>query len=140
MARVYHACTAIMGLDPLDWRYHICVSSLKDSLQQLNQARLVSTDRSKCQKRSLEPRDAADWMPHTPLLGAIELRIAALGFGWADVTATQVYTIFDIHPLFADEIVRLAATPGGLIWHFARPAVKGLVSDGCTRHRPQFTI
>jgi len=58
MARVHHAYTAIMGLDPLDWRYHICVSSLKDSLQQLNQARLVSTDRSKCQKQSLEPRDA----------------------------------------------------------------------------------
>ena len=58
MARVHHACTAIMGLDPLDWRYHICVSGLKDSLQQLNQARLVSTDRSKCQKQSLEPRDA----------------------------------------------------------------------------------
>src|SRR5467141_138768 len=56
LARVHHACTAIMGLDPLDWRYHICVSSLKDSLQQLNQARLVSTDRSKCQKQSLEPR------------------------------------------------------------------------------------
>jgi hypothetical protein len=42
------------------------------------------------------------------------------------VTATQVYTIFDIHPLFADEIVRRAATPGGLTWHFARPAVQGL--------------
>ena len=56
----------------------------------------------------------ADWTPHSPLLG------------WADVTATQVYTIFDIHPLFADEIVRRAATPGGLTWHFARPAVQGL--------------
>jgi len=68
----------------------------------------------------------ADWTPHSPLLGAIELRMAALGFGWADVTATQVYTIFDIHPLFADKIVRRAATPGGLTWHFARPAVQGL--------------
>jgi len=58
MERVHHACTAIMGRDPLDWRYHICVSSLKDSLQQLNQTRLVSTDRSKCQKQSLELRDA----------------------------------------------------------------------------------
>jgi hypothetical protein len=26
----------------------------------------------------------------------MERRIAALGFGWADVTATQVCTIFDI--------------------------------------------
>jgi hypothetical protein len=38
------------------------------------------------------------------VLGAMELRMAALGFGWADVTATQVYTIFDIHPLLADEL------------------------------------
>jgi hypothetical protein len=60
------------------------------------------------------------------VLGAMEQRMAALGFGWADVTATQVYTVFDIHPLLADEIVRRGATPGGLTWHFARPPVQGL--------------
>ena len=60
------------------------------------------------------------------VLGAMELRMAALGFGWADVTATQVYTIFDIHPLLADEFVRRRAIPGGLTWHFARPPVQGL--------------
>jgi hypothetical protein len=40
-----------------------------------------------------------------------ELRMAALGFGWADVTATQVYTIFDIHLLLADEFVCRGAIP-----------------------------
>ncbi len=60
------------------------------------------------------------------VLGAMEQRMAALGFGWADVTATQVYTIFDIHPLLADEIIRRGASPGGLTWHFARPPVQGL--------------
>jgi hypothetical protein len=30
------------------------------------------------------------------VLAAMEQRMAALGFGWADVTATQVYTVFDI--------------------------------------------
>ena len=60
------------------------------------------------------------------VLGAMELRMAALGFGWADVTATQVYTIFDIHMLLADEFVRRGAIPGGLTWHFARPPVQGL--------------
>jgi len=60
------------------------------------------------------------------VLGAMELRMAALGFGWADVTATQVYTIFDIHPLLADEFVRRGAILGGLTWHFARPPVQGL--------------
>ena len=42
------------------------------------------------------------------------------------MTATQVYTIFDIHPLLADEFVRRAAMSGGLTWHFARPPVQGL--------------
>ena len=60
------------------------------------------------------------------VLGAMERRMAALGFGWADVTATQVYTIFDIHPFLADEIVRRGAMPAGLTWHFARPPVQGL--------------
>jgi len=46
------------------------------------------------------------------VLGAMEQRMAALGFGWADVTATQVYTIFEIHPLLADEFVRRGARPG----------------------------
>ena len=52
--------------------------------------------------------------------------LAAPGPGWADVTATQVYTIFDIHPLLADEFVRRGAMSGGLAWHFARPPVQGL--------------
>jgi hypothetical protein len=62
----------------------------------------------------------------------MEQRMAALGFGWADVTATQVYTIFDIHPLLADEIVRRGASRGGLTWHFARPPVQELAGNfGC---------
>ena len=60
------------------------------------------------------------------VLGAMELRMAALGFGWADVTATQVYTICDIHLLLANEFVHRGAIPGGLTWHFARPPVQGL--------------
>ena len=60
------------------------------------------------------------------VLGAMEQRMAALGFSWADVTATQVYTIFEIHPLLADEFVRRGAMSGGLVWHFARPPVRGL--------------
>ena len=51
------------------------------------------------------------------VLGAMEQRMTALGFSWADVTATQVYTIFEIHPLLADEFVRRGAMSGGLVWH-----------------------
>jgi hypothetical protein len=42
------------------------------------------------------------------------------------VTATQLYTVHDIHPFLAAEIVRRGATHGGLTWHFARPPVVDL--------------
>jgi hypothetical protein len=60
------------------------------------------------------------------VLGEMERRLAALGFGWADTTATQVYTVHDLHPFLADEIVRRGAARSGLTWHFSRPPVRGL--------------
>jgi hypothetical protein len=60
------------------------------------------------------------------VLGEMEGRMTALGFGWADVTATQVYTVHDIHSFLADEIVRRGAARAGLTWHYARPPVQGL--------------
>jgi hypothetical protein len=60
------------------------------------------------------------------VLAAMEQRMGALGFGWQDVTATQLYTVFDIHAHFAEEYVRRGATAGGLTWHYARPPVQGL--------------
>jgi hypothetical protein len=60
------------------------------------------------------------------VLGEMERRLAALGLGWADTTATQVYTVHDLHPFLADEIVRRGAARSGLTWHFARPPVRGL--------------
>ena len=43
-----------------------------------------------------------------------------------DVAATQLYTVFDIFPALAEDIVRRGAVPGGLTWHYARPPVQGL--------------
>jgi hypothetical protein len=60
------------------------------------------------------------------VLGEMERRTASLGFRWADTTATQVYTVQDLHPFLADEIVRRGAAHSGLTWHFARPPVRGL--------------
>jgi hypothetical protein len=60
------------------------------------------------------------------VLGQLEKRLQALGFGWTDATATQVYTVHDLHPFFADEIVRRGAARSGLTWHFSRPPVIGL--------------
>lgn len=60
------------------------------------------------------------------VLAEMERRMAALGFGWADTTAAQVYTVFDFHPFLADEIVSRGAARHGLTWHFNRPPVTGL--------------
>jgi hypothetical protein len=60
------------------------------------------------------------------VLTQMERRMQALGFRWSDTTATQVYTVYDLHPFFADEIVRRGAAPAGLTWHFNRPPVTGL--------------
>jgi hypothetical protein len=63
-------------------------------------------------------REKARWV-----LGEMERRMAALGFAWPDATATQLYTVHDIHHIIADEIVGRGAARAGLTWHFCRPPV-----------------
>jgi len=58
--------------------------------------------------------------------GEMQRRLAAFGFGWADTTAVQAYTIHDFHPVIVDELVRHGAVRSGLTWHFARPPVVDL--------------
>ena len=60
------------------------------------------------------------------VLHRMEQRMAAIGAGWADTTAAHVYTVHDLYPFLADEIVRRGAAAHGLSWHFARPPVIGL--------------
>jgi hypothetical protein len=60
------------------------------------------------------------------VLGEMERRMDALGFGWSDTTAVQLYTVHDIHPFLADEIVRRGAARSGLTWHFNHPPVVDL--------------
>ena len=60
------------------------------------------------------------------VLGAMESRMAALDVGWAETTATQVYTVYDLHAFLADEIVGRGAAAHGLTWYYARPPVDGL--------------
>ena len=60
------------------------------------------------------------------MLGAMVTRLGALGFTWADTTATQVYTVYDLHPFLGSEIVRRGASRSGFTWHFARPPVQML--------------
>ena len=66
-------------------------------------------------------RTKARWV-----LGEMENRMRALGVDWSAATATQVYTVHDIHPFLGDELVRRGAMRAGVTWHFNRPPVLGL--------------
>jgi hypothetical protein len=68
------------------------------------------------------------------VLGEQERRLSALGFAWADVRATQVYTTHDIHPFVAAELVPRA---GSVEWHFCNPPVEGLAYEMDCRQVPQ---
>ncbi len=56
----------------------------------------------------------------------MERRMAALDAGWPMVTATQIYTVHDIHLTLARDIVAKGAASHGITWHFCRPPVVGL--------------
>jgi hypothetical protein len=60
------------------------------------------------------------------VLDVMQARLGAFGFDWSHTTATQVYTVYDVFPFFADEIVRRGAAHSGLTWHLNRPPVRGL--------------
>jgi hypothetical protein len=64
--------------------------------------------------------------------GEIEQRLMALGFTWADITATQVYTVHDFHPTI-DTLLRSGAARAGLSWHYARPPVVDMEFEMDTR-------
>lgn len=55
MAREHHACAVVMGLHQPGDLYDTCIRSLNKTLSELDQARLVSTDRSTCGREGLQP-------------------------------------------------------------------------------------
>jgi hypothetical protein len=60
------------------------------------------------------------------VLAEMERRIGALELRWQDPTTVQVYTVHDLYPLLADEIVARGAASRGLTWHYARAPVVDL--------------
>lgn len=60
------------------------------------------------------------------VVAEMERRLAALGFTWADALSTQAYTVHDIGPLVAEELVERGAARHGLVWHYCRPPVVNL--------------
>jgi hypothetical protein len=57
------------------------------------------------------------------VLGEMERRMRCFGSAWSDTTATQVYTIHEIHHFYSDEIVARGAARSGITWHLASPPV-----------------
>jgi hypothetical protein len=60
------------------------------------------------------------------VLGVMEARMAALGVDWGATTGVQVYTVHDLYPFLASQIVARGAARHGLTWQFCRPPVIGL--------------
>lgn len=60
------------------------------------------------------------------VLTHMETRMAPLGFGWADTTATQLHTTHDLGAFLADEVAARGAARNGLTLHFDRPPIVGL--------------
>ncbi len=67
------------------------------------------------------------------VMATMESRMAAAGVTWADTTATQIYTVFDLFPHLADGIVAKGAARHGVDWHYCRPPVVGLDYEMDTR-------
>jgi hypothetical protein len=60
------------------------------------------------------------------VLDAMQRRMAGLGVSWRNATATQVYTVHDIHAVLGKEILPRAGNGGGLTWHYCRPPIEEL--------------
>ena len=54
-AREHHACAVIMGLHQPGDLYDTCMRSLDKTLSELDQAELVSTNRTRCAQERLKP-------------------------------------------------------------------------------------
>ncbi len=66
-------------------------------------------------------REKARWV-----LAEMERRMGAFGLDWSKITATSLYTVYDVHPFLASEIAGRGAMRHALSWYFARPPVRGL--------------
>ncbi len=73
------------------------------------------------------------------VMGLMTSRLAGLGASWPQVTATQVYTIHNIHPFLGLDILSgmHEAARHGVTWHYARPPIESIEYEmdlrGCRR-------
>lgn len=57
------------------------------------------------------------------VLSEMQRRMHLLGFDWPDVTAVQVYSVHDLHPLLEELFGPLGVLGKGLSWHYNRPPI-----------------
>jgi hypothetical protein len=62
------------------------------------------------------------------ILEALNGLLSEMKLGWSEATAVNLYTVHDLHPLFATDLLPAlgAAANRGIRWHYARPPVIGL--------------
>jgi hypothetical protein len=63
-------------------------------------------------------REKAGWV-----LGEQERRLKALGVGWPETTAVQVFTVHDVFPFVVEELVRRGGKRPGIVRELCRPPV-----------------
>jgi len=56
----------------------------------------------------------------------MQARLGGLQADWRAASATQVYTVHDLHPFLGDEIIARAGNGAGVTWHYCRPPIEGL--------------
>jgi hypothetical protein len=57
------------------------------------------------------------------VIGELGRRLNLLGRGWAETSATQVYTVHEFRHVYENQIAPRISTAAGLTWHLARPPV-----------------
>ena len=62
------------------------------------------------------------------ILEALGGLLREMKLGWSEASAVNLYTVHDLHPLFATDLLPAlgAAANRGIRWHYARPPVIGL--------------
>jgi hypothetical protein len=61
------------------------------------------------------------------VLGLMDGRVRGLGVSWQEATTVNVYTIHDIHPFLASQIVpKTGNAPHGVTWHYTRPPITSI--------------
>jgi hypothetical protein len=86
---------------------------------------------------SLDPHDVVRRGESSPaailekmrfVIGLMEGRLRRLGVTWSDVTASEIYTVHDIHPFLESELIRRQEEGGahGITWHFSRPPIESI--------------